>query len=66
MKTAPAKKLYGEGFSRPCTERSPERVWRVTDWDGTTPLWSSRAWETGERAKYCRNVLGREPFSGEN
>lgn len=41
--------------------RSPECVWYQTP-DG----WSTRAWKSGERAEYCRNVLNREPFSGEN
>lgn len=46
---------------------SPERVWMVSGYNGAgTPIYSSRAWEKGERAQYCRNVLHREPYAGES
>lgn len=40
-----------------CAYPAPERVWEQTASGG----WASRAWLPGERARYEREVLGREP-----
>jgi hypothetical protein len=53
--------------TKPITHASPERVWETTGRFSPEgkPLWASRAWTKGERAKYCLTVLRRAPFPRE-
>ncbi len=48
------------------TTRSPDQTYEVCgeNSDGKR-MWISRAWRPGERAKYCREVLHREPYTKE-
>lgn len=55
-------------FRSPCYENSPNRVSERSGYDYSTgrSLWTTRPWRKGERAHYCRNVLGREPYASES